>query len=77
MANKLLTGEYECSYCKQRYVDPFKADACRSAHDLVYFQLSRVEVDRLLKFLYFRDESLLDPKTILRIKQAMNIYASD
>lgn len=59
MANKLPNGNYECSYCHKEYSHPQKADACRENHDLVYVPISKGDLNRLVQFLYLKDDDLL------------------
>lgn len=62
------TKRYMCSYCKKVYVDPFKADDCRDKHDLVYIQMARSDVGRLVQFIYTGDEKLLTRTMIESLK---------
>jgi len=71
MAIKLPDGRYKCSYCNKVYVNQVKADSCRESHNLVYVQLSLDELNRLLHFVYFKDESQLLPETVIRLRKAL------
>jgi len=55
---------YVCSYCKTPYNDQYKADRCRDGHDLIYVPLSKSDLNRLINFLYVKDEALLS-KTLI------------
>lgn len=56
--------KYLCSYCNREYDDPFKADECRNKHDLLYVQISREDLSRLIQFLYTKNEKLLTPTLV-------------
>lgn len=59
MAVKTKTGDYACSYCRQIYSHPEKADECRDNHDLIYLPLSIKDANMLLNFVFSGDISLL------------------
>lgn len=59
MAHKVSTGRYLCGYCNKEYSDPIRADSCKESHDLVYIALSKSDLNKLLNFIYLRDEELL------------------
>lgn len=60
MANKdRITGKYICSYCLKQYDQWQEADNCRDAHDLLYVQISKQDLNRLIMFLTLKDDSLL------------------
>ena len=77
MSNKIPqkdgTFKYECSYCHKVYVDPFKANDCRNSHGLVYLRISRYDLDRLLKFIYFKDDKLITDTMIESLKLGLKM----
>lgn len=54
-----VTGKYKCSYCNKVFDQYQEADSCRDAHGLIYVQLSKQDLNRLIMFLTTKDESLL------------------
>lgn len=58
MAIKAKNG-YACGYCKKVYSQFQQADECKKNHELIYIALSKTDLNRLLNFLYLKDESLL------------------
>ena len=67
--NKTKKKVYKCSYCGKAFPTQLRADSCRDSHDLIYVQLSRADVDKLIKFIYFKDDSLISPKLIEQLKR--------
>lgn len=59
MAIRLPSGDWACGYCGTTYVDPAKADACRESHELIYVPFTKTDLNRLINFLYTRNEELL------------------
>jgi hypothetical protein len=57
-------GTYSCSYCGKVFVDPFKADECRDSHELIYIPFTKKDLNRLVEFIYLKDDSLLTPSLI-------------
>jgi hypothetical protein len=60
MALKVKDG-YKCGYCGNLFKTVIKAEECKLNHDLIYVALSRTDLNRLINFIYLRDESLLTP----------------
>ena len=52
-------GKWHCGHCGKPYDDPYKADSCRESHDLIYVPLSKTDLNRLINFIYTKDEQLL------------------
>lgn len=72
MANKKANGKYVCSYCGKEFSQYQEADACRDNHDLVYVQISRSDLNRLIMFLQLKNEELLTEslvKTLYKYKR--------
>jgi len=60
MANiNRLTGKYICSYCLKEFDQWQEADTCRDAHDLIYVQISKQDLNRLIMFMHLKDDSLI------------------
>lgn len=59
MAIKLQDGRYRCSLCNKIYAKPLSADKCRDEHDIVYVQMLRSDLNRLLQFIYLKNDDLL------------------
>lgn len=58
MAKKV--GElWLCSYCGTEYDTPIKAEKCLKKHELIYVPLSRGDLNRLINFIYIKDDELL------------------
>lgn len=54
------TYKYKCNFCNKVFDKPDYADAHRDEeHDLIYLQILRSDVDRILKFLYMKEDSLV------------------
>ena len=68
MAIKQEDG-YACSVCGKLYPDPTKADSCRDSHEIVYIPLRRSDLNRLLNFIYLRDESLLTESLVETLRK--------
>lgn len=73
MAIKKSNGKYACSYCHKEYALPTQADICRDGHDLVYVQLSREDVVRLLQFIATGEYKLLRPSLIRDLRRYARI----
>lgn len=71
MAIKVADKKFKCSYCNKLYMNVQLADSCRDSHDLVYLQISRSDLNRLINFLYNHDEELLTPTLINSLKRKM------
>jgi len=62
-------GKYLCSYCYKPYTDPTKADSCRDNHDLIYVQISREDLARLMQFILTKDEEVLTESLVRSLKK--------
>lgn len=63
MAIKVKNG-YACAYCKKVYNQYQQADECKLNHDLIYVALSKTDLNRLVNFIYLKDDALLTPTLI-------------
>lgn len=70
MAIKTETG-WKCSYCSKQYTDPIKADTCREEHDLVYVQLPRSDLNRLINFIFTKEDRLLTENITKTLQKAL------
>lgn len=59
MATKLKEGGYACSYCNKKFDRHQEADACRDSHNLIYVQMSRADLDKLLMFIRLKEDGLI------------------
>jgi hypothetical protein len=64
MANKNKNGEYVCSYCNKVYTHPTQADNCRDSHELIYVPITREDLNRLIQFIYLKQDELLTESLI-------------
>jgi len=51
----------KCLYCGNFYSTEEEAKECRDRHDIIFVQLSREDVNRLLHFMYSKDERDIGP----------------
>jgi hypothetical protein len=58
MAYQTVEG-WSCSDCKTVYKTIQEAKKCEAEHDTVYVKFQREDLERLIQFLYTKDESLL------------------
>jgi hypothetical protein len=68
MAYKTKTG-FSCSYCGKNYTTDILADSCRDRHELVYVQLSRTDLNRLINFIMLKDDSLITETLMKTLKR--------
>ncbi len=71
MAIKNREGKWICSYCLKEYSDATKADTCRENHDLIYLQISRDDLNRLINFLFIQDPKLITERLVKNLQQAL------
>lgn len=67
MAIKLTKG-YACSYCGKQFPDPIAADNCKDGHDLIYVAISKEHLNRLITFIYSKEEDVLPDGLVERLK---------
>ena len=48
-----------CSYCGTEYDTSIKVDNCKKRHEIIYVPLSRGDLNRLINFIYIKDDTLL------------------
>lgn len=61
MTLKTNQGKYKCSYCGKEYQELTDATSCLDSHDILYVQLSRVDLNRLIQFIMLKNDELLTP----------------
>lgn len=70
MAIKTKTG-YACGYCKKEYKGQTAisdANNCKESHNLIYIQLSKEDLHRLLMFIFSKDDSVLSETIVERLQ---------
>lgn len=60
--------KWACSYCGKQFKRSMDADLCRDNHDLVYVMLSKNDLNRLVQFIFLRDEELLTPTLVKSLR---------
>lgn len=60
-----------CSYCKKSYSRQEEADRCRESHDLVYVALPIEDLNRLIQFLFTREEKLLKESIVNSLQNSL------
>lgn len=70
MAIKTKTG-YACGYCHKIYTGETGAsDAtkCKESHDLIFLQLSKEDLQRLVMFIYSKEDDVLGDDIVNRLQ---------
>ena len=60
---------YKCEVCLKEYPSQERADRCKDSHEIVYIKMSRSDLNRLLNFIYLRDESLLTESLVRTLRK--------
>lgn len=60
---------WACSYCGKLYSDSISADSCRESHELVLIQISKTDLNRLINFIYTRDEKLISENLVKTLQR--------
>lgn len=69
--------QYTCLYCNTPYSEKKKAEKCIKDHDIIYFPISRDDLNRLNNFIFTREDKLLSSSLIETIrKYARNLTRS-
>jgi hypothetical protein len=63
MAIKTSKG-YKCGYCNKIYITSPEADRCKDSHQLIYIALSVDDLNRLVNFIYLKEEKLLSESLV-------------
>lgn len=75
MAIKVADG-YACSYCGKVYPRDSWADSCADKHDLIYVQISREDLNRLIQFLFTGEPNLITPNLYRRLRRYAKLKTS-
>lgn len=75
MANKNINGKWACSFCGKEYNELHEAETCREKHELIYFPLTKKEINAILQFIYTRDEELIKDDLVKRIQKYVRAAA--
>lgn len=59
---------YACGFCGKEFKRATDADSCKQGHNIMYLALTPTEINRLLNFIYTKEDSFLDQSTIERIR---------
>ena len=59
-----VSGGYACGYCGKVFPNPIGADDCKTKHELIYVPITKSDLNRLINFIYLKDESLLTQSLI-------------
>lgn len=68
MAYKVDNG-WKCSYCGKLYSDSIAADSCRESHEILYIQISKTDLNRLINFIFTRDEKLISENLVKTLQR--------
>lgn len=71
MAIKLKNGGYACGYCGKEFLSNtgmLDAETCKESHNLIYLQLSREDLQKLVMFIYNKDDAILSEKLVERLQ---------
>ncbi len=73
MAIKNKKGHWICSYCKKEYDQATDADTCRESHNLVYIALAQDDLNRLIQYIFTKDERLLNrrERIVITLQEAL------
>lgn len=67
MAIKVKNG-YECGYCHQFFTDPIECDTHKDTHQLIYLALSTEDLNRLVTFIFTKEDRVLGEKLVDRLQ---------
>lgn len=54
-----IKDSYLCGYCNKKYKTQPEADGCKESHKLIYVPISREDLNRLVNFIYLKEDKLL------------------
>lgn len=72
MARRVKDG-YECGYCGKFYTSPVDADKCKEDHKLVYVPFSKEDLDKLISFIYTKEDAFLEDRTVMMLKDYLKV----
>lgn len=67
--------KWKCLYCEKLYEEEENAYNCSRKHEIVLVPLAKEDLHRLLQFIYFKQDAVLN-ETIFRILKQYNKTAS-
>lgn len=70
MAIKTKNG-YACGYCRKEYTGMnaiSDAENCKESHKLIFLQLSQEDLQRLLMFIYSKEDKVLGEEMVDRLQ---------
>lgn len=67
--NKDFKVKAICTYCGLPYDSEEKAKACRDKHNIIFVKLSAEDLNRLIHFIYSKDEKILGPTLIRNLEK--------
>jgi hypothetical protein len=70
MAIKTKLG-YACGYCKKEFTGKdgmAQAENCKDSHNLIYLQLSKEDLQKLIMFIYSKDDRVLSDTIVERLQ---------
>ncbi len=73
MALKTKTG-YACGYCRKEFIGKTamaEAEECKESHDLIYLQISKEDLQKLIMFIYSKDDRALPETLVERLQSYM------
>lgn len=68
MAIKTSKG-YKCGYCGKLFITSPEADKCKDSHQLVYVALSKDDLNKLVNFIYLKEEKLLTDTLVTNLQK--------
>jgi hypothetical protein len=69
MAIKNPDGTFSCLICKRGYESVVSADACRDSHEMIYFPISRDELNQLAIFIHTGNASGISVELLDRLDE--------
>lgn len=69
MAYKIKDGLYTCSLCGRSHQTYQLADSCRDSHEVLYVPLTPAELNRLVSFIYSKDDSLITEGLVTKLQR--------
>jgi hypothetical protein len=73
MSIKTKNG-YACGYCKKEFTSNTaisEAENCKESHSLIYVQLSKEDLQRLIMFIYSKNDEVLGDDIVERLQSYM------
>jgi hypothetical protein len=60
---------YQCGYCGKFYTNPIAAENCKDSHNLIYVPFTKEDLNRLINFIYSKEEKLLTETLITTLQK--------